>query len=757
MNKFIQVIVLMAMLPVSLYGQNVTDSIALDSIADYWDKVLELNEVVVIGHRTVLKQSPDRIVYLTKNDTFARGLNGIEVLDRIPRVSVAGDLVTVAGKSSVRYIVDGRLLEMSDEAIAMQLKNLQASGIEKIELLTTPPSKYAAGANVAFISITTRNESLGTRGNAWANGNIRENFNYILGGNLSHTTRKVELSADASWSDIKGINDLDRTFTFDDHVKTSNRTTHFINRTLSINSLFKYKFTDRLCAGAIVNISTNRLSSDLNDKTTDNDIIFSSYNHSPSRPNNSLTVTAFTDWQLDDKGKMLSLTYNYFNRSSKSFSEVTTSNGGTWKVESGTRFHLSQINDKRQTTNELRSSFHDFRAKRSNNASDEEKLTNEGHNKYSIHSAKIDATLPFKTFRIETGVALTSIGNNTALNVCNYENGEWINDPLQSNRFNYDENTAAVYISAEKSFSESFFGKLGLRYECTNVRGLQDIGNERHNNSYGYLFPALSLSWNSQNAGRFSLSYSMGITRPNFADLNPFRYYTTTSDYVSGNPNLLPSIAHNAEFNYSLKGLYAVLYNSYNHNSISYVTRFNTDGSQQTTPENCFNSNKIGLYVSYNRSLREWWNISIGGEVFNTWAKSKIADFKDLDQSDWSGKLELNTSFMLNCQKNLIFNVRFSHYFPYNERMVHYESMSLIGCELRYMLLDNRLTMTASVSDPFGWNITRSSAYYKDYIVTSRNNIHSHSVQLRISFSFGSNKVNNVYRDTKERESTRSY
>ena len=110
MNKFIQTIVLMAMLPVSLYGQNVTDSIALDSIADYWDKVLELNEVVVIGHRTVLKQSPDRIVYLTKNDTFARGLNGIEVLDRIPRVSVAGDLVTVAGKSSVRYIVDGRLL-----------------------------------------------------------------------------------------------------------------------------------------------------------------------------------------------------------------------------------------------------------------------------------------------------------------------------------------------------------------------------------------------------------------------------------------------------------------------------------------------------------------------------------------------------------------------------------------------------------------------------------------------------------------------
>ena len=716
MNKIFQAIVLMAMLPVSLYGQNVNDSIALDSIADYWDKVLELDEVVVVGHRTVLKQSPDRIIYLTKNDTFARGLNGIEVLDRIPRVSVVGDQVTVAGKSSVRYIVDGRLLEMSDEAIAMQLKNLQASGIEKIELLTNAPAKYDAGANIAFISITTRNESLGTRGNIWANGNIRESFNYMLGGNLSHTTRKVELSADVSWSDIKGINELDRTFTFNNYVKTSNRTTHFTNRTFGINALFKYKFTDRLCAGIITNFSTNRLNSELSDITIDDNVIFNSINHSPSRPNNALTLTAFTDWRLDDKGKMLSFTYNYFNRSSKSFSHVTTSS-----------------------------------------ANNEIKLTNEGHNKYRIHSAKIDATLPFTAFRMETGVAFTSIGNNTALDVCKYDAGGWINDPLQSNRFNYDENTAAVYISAEKSFSESLFGKLGLRYEYTNVKGLQDIGNESHDNSYGYLFPSLNLSWNSQNAGRFSLSYSMGITRPNFADLNPFRYYTTTSDYVSGNPDLRPSIAHNAEISYSYNGLYAVLYNSYNHNSIGYVTRFNTDDSQQTIPENCFDSNKIGLYASYNRSLRDWWNINIGGEVFNTYAKSKVSDFKDLDQSDWSGKLELNTSFVLNRRQNLIFNMRFSHYFPYNEHMLHYESMSLIGCELRYMLLDNRLTLTASVSDPFGWNVTRSTAHYKDYTVTSRNNIHSHSVQLRVIYSFGSNKANNVYRDSKEHESIRSY
>lgn len=714
MNKLLKAIFLMALLPVSLFAQENNDSTELDSIANYWDKVLELNEVVVIGHRTVLKQEPDRIVYLTKNDSFTKGLNGIEVLDRIPRVTVEGDAVSVAGKSSVRYIVDGRLLEMSSEAIALQLKNLQASGIEKIEVLTTPPAKYAAETNVAFISITTRNESLGTRGNVWGRGIFREDFSYMLGGNLSHTTRKVEISADASWSDTKGINDLERTYTFIDHIKTSNRHTDFTNRLFGINGLFKYKFTDQICAGSIINFSTTRLKSSLNDITNDNGDIFSSYNYSPYRPNNAITLTLFADWQLDNLGKMLSFTYNWFNKTTKTFSDVTT----TWN-DGMTR------------------------------------ITNEGHNKYHIHSVKLDATLPFKSFKLETGIAYTSIGNKTALIAGNYNSSQWTYDPSQSNEYDYDENTTAIYISAEKGFSNSIFGKLGFRYEHTMLNGRQSTINEKLH--YGYLFPSLNFSWNNEKIGRFSLSYSMGITRPNFSDLNPFRYYTTISDYVSGNPDLKPSITHNAELSYSFKGIYAVIYNSYNNDAIGYVTKFNADNSQYSIPENCFNSNKVGLYASVYRSFFDWWNMNVGGEVFNTYAKSKIADFKELNDDSWSGKLELSNSWMLNRPKTLIFNVRFSHYFPYHERMVHYEAMSLISCELRYMLLDNRLTLSATVSDPFGWNTTKSTALYNDYSVYTRNNIHSHAVSLRISYSFGGNKVNNVYRDSKERESNRSY
>lgn len=712
MNIYRMLLLVVAALPTCLFAQE-----AVDSIPAEWERELELNEVVVVASRPVLKQSPDRIVYLTKNDPYALGLNGVQVLDRIPRVSVTNDLVSVAGKSSVKYIIDGHLLEMPDEAIVLRLKNLQSDGIEKIELLTTPPAKYAAGTNVAYISITTRNEALGTRGNLWGNGTAREDFSYLLGGNISHSTRKVELSADVSWQDMKGINDLDRTYTFADYIRSSNRSNHFTNRSLGANGLFKYKFSNNFSAGAIVNFSTTRLKSNLLDETTDNGVTSYSHNISPAKPNNAITLTAFGDWLLDSKGKMLSLTYNFFNRHTQSYSDVTT-----WQEES-----------------------------------DKTRLTDDGTNKYRIHSVKLDAVLPFPSFKMDAGAAYTGVNNNTDLHVSDFIAGNWVNNTSQSNTFNYDEKTAAVYVSAEKNFSNSFFGKLGLRYEHTDVKGLQYIDNLRHDKSYGYLFPSLNLSWNSSKVGRFSLSYSMGITRPNFGDLNPFRYYTTVSDYFSGNPDLDPSISHNAEINYSFKGIYAVVYNSYNHNAIGNITRFNPDGSQYTLPENCLNTNKTGLYASYNRSLFSWWNLKLGGEVFYSLSKSKISDFKEADDHGWSGKLELNTSWMLNRQKTLILNFRFSHYFPWRDRMIHYSSISLIGCDIRYSLLNNRLNLSLAVNDPFGWNITKSKAFYRDYVVNTRNDIHSHAVTFRVSYSFGRNKVNNVYRDTKERESNRSY
>ncbi|MDE5868905.1 MAG: outer membrane beta-barrel family protein, partial [Muribaculaceae bacterium] len=382
--------------------------------------------------------------------------------------------------------------------------------------------------------------------------------------------------------------------------------------------------------------------------------------------------------------------------------------------------------------------------------------TKDDSNRYNIHSVKLDATLPFPSFKMEAGAAYTSIGNNTRLEIANDVNGDLIIDPTQSNHFKYDEKTAALYISAEKNFINSLFGKIGIRYEHTDVTGVQQAVNLLNKNSYDYLFPTALLSWTIPGGGRLAADYSMGISRPSFGDLNPFRYYTTVQDYFTGNPDLKSMIVHNAGINYSYKGIYAVLYASWNRDAIGYITHFNPDGVQWTIPENCLNKFKTGLYASYNRSLFDRWNINVGGEVFYSQTDSNSPYYKYDKESGWSGKLELNTSCMLTRKKNLIFNLRCSHYFPYQDGMVKYENRTFLNCELRYMLLDKRLTLTASVTDPFGWSVTKSKACFKDYTLHSKTDVHQHTVALRIAYSFGGKKVNNVYRDTKERESHRS-
>lgn len=700
-----------AALPACLCAGEPADSLTYDCSG-------ELDEVVVLGTSPALRHESDRIVYQVKNDPYAKGLDALNLLGRMPRVSLVDDRVNIAGKTSVRYIIDGHLLEMTDEAVTLRLKSLQASSIEKIELLVTPPPRYAASAGVAYVSITTRDETLGTRGNLWASSSAGKRWRSLIGGDISHTTRKIGISADVSWQDMNGLNDLERTYIFlDGDTRLSSRRTRFSDRRLGANAMFTYKFREFLRAGTVANFSSGRLASDLADTTAYGDALFLSTCHSPSRPDNALTLTAFADWTLDSSGKTISLTYNFFDRHTRSFSDVTTASPDM------------------STT----------------------RLADSGRNRYLIHSAKLDASLPFPHFKLEAGGAFTAVSNSSRLCVSDFRDNVWVDNPLQSNTFDYTENTAAVYLGIQRDFSSALFARLSLRYEHTHLRGVRPSAHENACKDYGYLFPSLSVSWNTARAGRVSLSYNMGITRPDFRDLNPFRYYTTATDWFSGNPDLAPSLSHNAELNYSYKGLYAVLYNSYTCQAIAPVTRFTTSGAQYTMPMNGLDTDKSGLYASWTRNLFSWWNIKAGGEICHTYAKARTDDFRDRYDHAWSGKLELRTSWMLNPQKTLVLSVNLNHRFPFRERMTHYSSLTLLGCDIRWSLLRDRLNLSLSLNDPFGWNIVRSRIRYADCTLRARNDIHARALTLRVSWTLGRDKVSRIHRDTKERESRRTH
>ena len=185
--------------------------------------------------------------------------------------------------------------------------------------------------------------------------------------------------------------------------------------------------------------------------------------------------------------------------------------------------------------------------------------------------------------------------------------------------------------------------------------------------------------------------------RPNLWELNPFRYYSTTDEYSAGNPALKPTIYNNAEINYyGLGGLYAVLYTSFASDAIGYVNRFDETGTISTIPYNCLSTNKTGLYANYRRTFFDRWEIGAGGEVFRTYSHSDVPDFKIKSMEDWSGKLELTTNVMLNRPKTLIFSAQFTHFFPWQQNLINYESFQILNFSLRYSLLNDRLNLRLS-------------------------------------------------------------
>lgn len=702
-----------ALIPASLSAQETSDSLHTEG-----DKNLELNEFVVVGKRAIVKQQEGRLVYLVKNDPYAKGLDGVSVLDRMPRVSVNNGTVTVAGKGTVRYIIDGILMELDATAMLMRLQNMRAEDIEKIELLTTPPSRYAAEPNAVYISIITRNETLGTKGSVYGSLNQGSRLREYLSGSVSHTTRKWDMSLDASLSNYYANNDNDVEYSFFDgspsRLSSSWTKSHLLDA--GINALIRYKLTPKMNLGTIVNFNYETVSNKGSNFTDYGGYTSSSMSHTESRPNNALTLTGFYDWTFGGNGEAMQLTYNYFNRHSPAISDITTLY--------------------------------------SNNA-DGFEVKEDGKTDYRFHSGKADFKLPYNVLQLEAGVAYTDILNisDNTINAYGFE-------PLpmeESNTFKYRERVAAAYISAARSLGAGLWGKFGLRYEYTWTKGAQQSLAQVERRRYGHLFPTVNLSWNRPHIGSFNFSYSVGMGRPNLWELNPFKYYSTTDEYAAGNPALRPTIYNNAEINfYGLGGLYAVLYTSFASEAIGYIRRFDENGVLSTKPFNCLSTNKTGLYANYKRTLFDRWEMKAGGEVFRNYSHSSALDYKINSLKEWSGKLEIATNIMLNRQKTLIFGAQFTHFFPWMQNLIHYESFQLFNLSLRYALWNNRLNLQLKANDIFGWNKTRSKEYYTDYTIRQSFNAHTAYVLVGVSYRFGRDKVSGVWRPSKEDQSGRT-
>ena len=133
----------------------------IDSLEAVYDS-LELKGVTVTAAKPMVKMEADKMSYDVSADTDARSATVLDMLRKVPMVTVDGqDNITVNGSSSFKIYVDGKPNPMLSQNASQVLKMMPASAIQKIEVITNPGARYDAEGAVGVLNLVTAKQGGG--------------------------------------------------------------------------------------------------------------------------------------------------------------------------------------------------------------------------------------------------------------------------------------------------------------------------------------------------------------------------------------------------------------------------------------------------------------------------------------------------------------------------------------------------------------------------------------------------------------------
>jgi hypothetical protein len=126
-----------------------------------------LESVTVIGDKPVVENRIDKIVYNVSNDITSQGGAAIDVLKKVPQVTVDIDgNVELQGNSNIRFLINGKPSSVFGNSLADALASIPASQIKSVEAITNPGAKYDSQGTGGIINIILYdNKMQGVNGN----------------------------------------------------------------------------------------------------------------------------------------------------------------------------------------------------------------------------------------------------------------------------------------------------------------------------------------------------------------------------------------------------------------------------------------------------------------------------------------------------------------------------------------------------------------------------------------------------------------
>lgn len=685
----------------------------------------KLKEVTITASRPLVQQQYDKTVLNVSQSISAVGSNALDVLAKAPGITLdQNDNIAMRGKQGVMVLIDGKQVPMSGQDLANMLKSMQATQIDKIDLITNPSAKYDAAGNAGIIDIKLKKgNNVGTNGNVTMSlgQGVYPKLNPSI--NFNHRTKSLNVFGSYNYGFNQNFNKLDILRDFyrpDQQLSGSN----------NYNNYFKFQFDNHSARigsdfyvnkNIVVGFSAN---GNYNNGIVNGDSRANSYNglglstgsfntvskNTPSRSNNSLNINYRHN--LDTLGSTLSVDVDYADFNSDEIQDNFTNYLNSGGQVSQMPYHLR---------GDLGGSL-------------------------SIKSFRVDYQTPLKSLsaKLEIGGKSSWVKSDNDVQFYNWSSGSGILDPTKSNHFVYDENINAAYINANRSW-DKLSVQVGLRLENTIATGLQVTDRTSFDRNYTQLFPSAYLGYKFSENSDLGVSLSRRINRPSYRQLNPFKVFLDPLTYSTGNPYLRPELSNSFELTHTYKQKYMTKM-GYSRTTDNILTILSPDGQPNgviQTNRNLAKFDYFNLSFGFPVTIGKWLNSTNNALAYYGRYSGNLVD-TDISASRVS--FNVNSTNIIKANSSTTFEIIGNY-----QSRTFYGPLDIRGnwalsLGAQKQMFSKMASLKLSVSDVFFTN--RIDAYtrltgYGERFFQSRD---SRVATLSFSYRFGKSQVSNSRR-----------
>lgn len=562
----------------------------------------QLKEVGITASRPLIKQEIDRLSYDVQADPDSKALTAMDMMRRVPLLTVDGDEnIQLQGSGSYRIFINGKPSALLASSPKDVLRSMPASNIQKIEVITTPPSKYDSEGLAGIINIITYKKT--TDG---YNGTVTGRYNYPYGPSLNLT------------GTVK-----DKKFGISGYMGGG-------RQTLTPVSFDQIRQTFAAPDQSVVSSSLLQQGKNANG----GDYLFGSAEMSYEADTLNL-FTASVNYSRGIFDQNISRQTSFNGGIDGSQSYLLLSNGGfNWiGLETGLNYQLGFKRNKQQL---LTASYRYSYSLNGQNSD----ITAQNRVNYTVpdynqrndastkeHTFQLDYVQPVKQLTVEGGVKAILRGNYSLASGQQLLGQTYVDAPSRRNDFVYDQNVYSAYNSYQLKLTKWTF-KAGLRVEHTRIDANFITNNTPLNMQYTNAVPSLSAMVNLPKNQSLTFGYTTRLERPYITQLNPFVDRSNNQSFNVGNPALRPVTSQLIELTHTKTGkgtLSNKLSYMYTGNSIVQAFILINDTTARTFA-NAGNLKILRWNISGNYALTNKLNLNFNSGLFYVWIKGTFGN-----------------------------------------------------------------------------------------------------------------------------------